>query len=94
MTIEQACAHLQISRATFWRKKYKVHCRVGSRPRYRLEDLTNASEATPAPVLAIDAGLLVAKGFEHMTVDEWHAADRATRMLRQRAHLSDPYADD
>ncbi len=43
----------------------------------------------PRPVLAIDAGFKVAKGFEHITVEEWHAVERETQRMKQSVHLPD-----
>ncbi|MFC3205079.1 hypothetical protein [Aquamicrobium soli] len=44
--------------------------------------------------LAIDAGLPVAKGFEHITVEEFEDSVREAKRLKQSAHLEDPYSED
>lgn len=41
----------------------------------------------PKKVLAIDAGFKVSPGFEHITVEEWHEANRETQRMKQSAHL-------
>lgn len=46
----------------------------------------------PAPAksrLAVDAGFKVMPGFEHITVEEWHEANRDATKRRQSAHLPD-----
>ncbi|NKM69114.1 hypothetical protein [Rhizobium laguerreae] len=61
---------------------------------------TNSSEpAQPAPaettpvdpkkVRAVDAGFKVSPGFEHITVEEWHEANRDALRRKQSAHLPD-----
>ncbi|MGR9238968.1 hypothetical protein ACU8OH_09175 [Rhizobium leguminosarum] len=43
----------------------------------------------PKKVRAVDAGFKVAPGFEHITVEEWHEANRDALRRKQSAHLSD-----
>ncbi|MGO7501538.1 hypothetical protein [Rhizobium johnstonii] len=43
----------------------------------------------PKKVRAVDAGFKVMPGFEHITVEEWHEANRETQRMKQSAHLTD-----
>lgn len=51
--------------------------------------LQTATPPDPKKVLAIDAGFKVMPGFEHITVEEWHEANRETQRMKQSAHLPD-----
>ncbi|MFB2605155.1 hypothetical protein ACE04B_24730, partial [Rhizobium phaseoli] len=51
--------------------------------------MQTATPSDPKKVLAIDAGFKVSKGFEHITVEEWHEANRDALKRKQSAHLPD-----